>query len=175
MPYFPPLTIDGKTVDLAHLEPLSLAFAVMRLDGRMITIDVKFSNHCYTEAFVPDRHDPAHVVMDRGQKRAFDPLRHDLSRYLPDIVRSLPERSVHITRPGRNYVYMAQVAVANSNYPMFFHLRRGGDRHDLTMVVESAYPVRDRRAILRGTVKVSFAVLCAKTFRGEEVTSQARR
>lgn len=175
MPYFPPLTIDGLAIDIAHLEPFSLAFAVERLGGRTITIDVKFSNHCFTETFAPDRHDPAHLVMDRGRKRVFDPPRHALSRHLPEIVKSLPDRSVHITRPGRNYVYVAQIAVADCDYAVFFHLGRGGERHDLTMVVESAYPVTDRRTILRGTVKISFAVLCAKTFRGETVTSRVPR
>jgi len=175
VPYFPSLTINGQAIDLAHLEPLSLAFAVERLAGRTLTIDVKFTNHCYTETFDPGRHDPAHVVMDRGRKRVFDPQRHDLSRHLPEIIRSLPARSVHITRPGRNYVYVAQVDVQGSAYPLFFHLRRGAQRHDLTMVVESAYPVADRQEILRGTSKVSFAVLCAKTFRGERVTSYTPR
>lgn len=175
MSYFPSLTIDGQAIDLAHLEPLSLAFEVERLEGRTIAIDVKFSNHCYTEVFAPDRHDPAYIVMDRGQRRVFDPRRHELSRHLPEIVRFLPGRSVHITRPGRNYVYVAQIEMAGSDYAMFFHLKRNGGRHDLAMMVESAYPLTDRQAVLRGTVKVSFAVLCAKTFRGEQVTSHARR
>lgn len=175
MPYFPPLAIDGQAISLAHLEPLSLAFALERLDGRVVSIDVKFSNHCYTETFIPDQHDPAHVVMDRGSKRVFDPRRHQLSQHLPDIVRSLPSRAVHITKPGRNYVYVAQVTLENVSYPLFFHLKKGGRDHDLTMMVESAYPVANPNEILRGTGKISFAVLCAKTFTGERISSHIRR
>ena len=175
MPYFPTLAIDDLPIDLSHLEPLSVVFPVQRLGGRTIAIDVKFTNHCFTIAFEPARHDAGHVVMDGSRKRVFDRQRHELSRLLPAIIRELPGRSVHITRPGRNYVYVAEIALGDLVYALFFHLKRGGERHDLTLVVESAYPVADRNAVLRGTSKISFAVLCAKTFRGERVTSNARR
>ena len=42
----------------------------------------------------------------------------------PEIIRSLPWRSVRITRPRRIYVYVAHLDVPGATYPLFFHLRR---------------------------------------------------
>lgn len=177
MPYFPPLTIDGRSVDLSHLEPFSIAFAVRNLGGRELTINVKFSNHCYTTAFDPTVHDPAYIVMDHKVERAFDPQRYFLSRQLPDLLRNLPTCSVWLTATDRNYAYLARLANEGIWYALFFRLKRREDlaRRNLSMMIESAYPVGDPGRVLAGATKISFAVLCAKVFKGEAVRPRARR
>lgn len=177
MSYFPPCTIDGRTIDLVHLEPFAVAFAIKSL-GRSLTIDVKFSNHCYTTAFDPAVHHRSHIVMDGRRERAFDPERFDLSRRLPGMIRSLPDGPVWLTASDRNYVYVARLAADDGrSYPMFFHLKRLRDvaPRNLSMMVESAYPVTDVRAVLAGATKISFPVLCAKVFKGEPIRPRARR
>ncbi len=116
--------------------------------------------------------------MDHKQPRAYDAKRHELSYQLPAVIDALPSASVYLTPTDRNYVYIANVALPDGEqYPMYFTLRRAPREHraQLLMVVESAYPVRDRRQVLAGTTKISFAVLCAKVYRGEPVRPQARR
>ncbi|MGE7157545.1 hypothetical protein ACQKJ1_28010 [Methylorubrum rhodesianum] len=170
-------TIDGVALDLAHLEPRLLSFFVQKV-ARELSIDVRFSNHCFTCKFEDGRHAATHLIMDHKNRRAYDPERHELSRQLPAIVEALPTASVYMTPTDRNYVYLGNVTTADGQqYPMYFNLRRApaGHQQQLLMVVESAYPVADRLQVLAGTTKISFPVLCAKVYRGERVRPQARR
>ena len=169
--------IDGVRLDLAHLEPRRLTFFVDKI-GRALSIEVRFSNHCFTVGFDDERHDRQHLIWDHRSRRAYDPARHELSRRLPAIVDALPGASVYMTPTDRNYVYLANVVLADGAcYPMYFSLRRAapGHRQQLLIVVESAYPVQDRRRVLAGTTKISFAVLCAKVYQGDRVRPRARR
>lgn len=170
-------SIGGVALDLAHLEPRTVAFFVQKV-ARELAIDVKFSNHCFTVGFEEGVHDPAHRIMDGNRLRAYDPERHELSRRLPAMVDALPGASVYLTPSDRNFVYLASIAMADGRvYPMYFHLRRAPAAHEqqLLLVVESAYPRDDRQQVLVGTTKISFPVLCAKVYRGEAVRPQARR
>jgi len=169
--------IGGVTLDLAHLEPFGLTFFVKNL-GRELTIDVKFSNHCFTVDFDAAIHDPALTIMDHKRQRAYDLQRHNLSRNLPSMINALPTASVYLTPSDRNYVYVANLKATNGLvYPMYFHLKRVKDEapRNLSMVVESAYPIADEKQVLGGATKISFPVLCAKVFKGERVKPQARR
>lgn len=170
-------TIDGLSLDLAHLEPRELVFFVKKLN-RELAIEVKFTNHCFTVDFKDGLHDPKHLIWDHKRRRAYDPERHALSRKLPDLIDALPTAAVYLTPTDRNYVYLANVVLPDGrHYPIYFHLRRAqaGGRQRLLLVVESAYPRSDRQAILVGTTKISFPVLCAKVYRGEPIQPQARR
>ncbi len=83
------------------------------------------------------------------------------------MVEALPSASVHLTPSDRNDVYLAHVTLPDGRaYPMYFGLRRApaDQRQHLLMVVESAYPVADRKRVLAGTAKISFPVLCAKVY-----------
>lgn len=169
--------IGGARLDLTHLEPCELKFFVQRI-GTDRTIDVKFSNHCLTVDFDPAIHPLAVLIMDHSRRCAYDPQGHVLSRNLPSMIAALPTASVYLTPSDRNYVYVATFAIADGVvYPMSFHLRRAKDyapRH-LSMMVASAYPAADKKQVLKGTTKISFAVLCAKVFKGERVRPQARQ
>lgn len=49
-PYFPPLEVAGQTLAFDHLEPFVLEMATQsRPNG--LKIDVRFSNHCFSETF----------------------------------------------------------------------------------------------------------------------------
>ena len=170
-------TINGEKLDLAHLEPFAFAFYIRNLN-RELTIDVKFSNHCFTIDFDHMVHSPSLLIMDYKRERAYDAERYEMSRNLPDMINSLPNAAVYLTSSDRNYVYLANVKATNGFlYPMYFHLRRAqaNSRRNLSMIVESAYPVPSRNEVLKGTTKISFAVLCAKIFKGERVNPHARR
>ncbi len=169
--------VDGSALDLAHLEPRSLTFFVQKL-ARDLTVDVRFSNHCFTCKFDETRHVAAYLIMDHRQRRAYDAERYELSHRLPSIVDALPSAAVYLTPTDRNYVYLAKtITDEGRQYPMYFNLRRAPREYhaQLLMIVESAYPVADRRKVLAGTTKISFAVLCTKVYRGEKVQPQARR
>ncbi|MGH7037381.1 MAG: hypothetical protein ACREE4_16490 [Stellaceae bacterium] len=73
----------GREFSIAHLAPLVIRSACPDI-GRDLVIRVTFSNHCYTEKFDPEPHDPEQIVVrDAGGPRVFCPIRHGLSSQLP--------------------------------------------------------------------------------------------
>lgn len=47
MPYFPAITVNGQTYDLAHLDPLTLQVQ-SEMAKKTLRVGVRFSNHCFT-------------------------------------------------------------------------------------------------------------------------------
>ncbi len=175
-PYWPPLAINGLTIDLAHLEPTTLSCPIPGRAGDL-QINVRFSNHCFTEEFDPDRHETGLKIMDHKRPRAFSQRRYELSRNLPDMIAALPRAKVHQTQERRNYLYFTMLAsLAGAEYQMFFTLKKAyGRRYDLELFVESAYLVDDGLARkLKRPHAIRFAILVLKTHRAELVRFAAR-
>ncbi len=61
--------VRGTRLDLAHLEPRTLA-PFVRTIGRELTIDVRFSKHCFTVAFDDNLHDRADLIWDHRRPPA---------------------------------------------------------------------------------------------------------
>jgi hypothetical protein len=74
--YHPPLRLHGRVYDLTHLEPFRFAACSAKVP-RPLRINVRFTNHCYSEAF-PARHGRA---MDHGREKTA----RLLSRPLPPL------------------------------------------------------------------------------------------
>lgn len=175
MGYWPDHLITGSLLDLSHLEPFTLACEVRNLQ-RVLTIDVKFSNHCFTEDFKEGQHDPALRIMDGKRHRAFNQRRYDLSSHLPGLVRSLPDCAVWQTPAERNYMYFMTLTDASGHdYQMFFHLKKARKPVDLSLMVESAYPIESAAEQVRKSNKVRFPVLCAKVFQSQPLLFKAKR
>lgn len=173
MGYWPDHFIEGSVLDLSHLEPLPLRFHNGKL-GRHLHVDVKFTNHCFTEEFKDGVHHPATRIMDGIRARAFDRRRYHLSKKLPELVNALPSSSVWQT-PEQNFSYFIEISAAGEHYQMFFRLKKVRSEFDLSMTVESAYPndfVAERR---KSYSKVHFQVLCANVFQGRNVKYHAKR
>jgi hypothetical protein len=169
-PYWPPLTIDGAAIDLAHLEPRLLGCPV-KDRAEALQINVRFSNHCFTEAFDPARHGPDLLVMDHKRQRAFDRRRHALSRNLPAMLDALPGATVHQTPERRNYLYCVTLAEPDASglYQMFFTLRKAGTGpHQLELFVESAYDAPGSARLKRPSA-IRFTVLAWKVYKGEAI------
>jgi hypothetical protein len=170
-PYHKPLIIDGHGYEFIHLEPFVFSSEDLRQSLLLTyTINVRFSNHCFSEKFDPARHTEAMVVWDGSRKRGFEPERHTLSSRLPDIVRALPTRKVYQTGERRNHVaYEILEEMPNGKiYRIFLNLRTAGMDSvrmgcNLDLFVESAYPATER---LRGTSTVRFTTLCYHTLKG---------
>jgi len=162
------LTVDGEAVDFTHLEPFEFRCVT---EGRPAgaVIAVHFSNHCFTEAYDPEKHEGRPIVLDgRERERAFCPVRYQLSLKLPDLVLALPESQVFLT-PEANFVRVQ--LDDGAEYRMYFNMRRvapGGD-HDLRMFVESAYPPDGRALPTRRMQKVRFKVVVDKLLRNEKL------
>ena len=168
-PYWPLLRIFGDVIDLSHLEPFTLTCATGARD-EALQINVRFSNHCFTEEFDESRHAGDLVVMDHKRKRAFDRFRYDLSKNLPDAIQLLPEVRVHQTFEQRNYVYAASITGLEGRiYEVYFTLRKAGGGVDLHLFVESAYAVEYASPRANRPNAIRFKVLAGKVFKGQRV------
>jgi len=176
-PFFAPLLVAGQTIDFAHLEPFQFTIATTaRPKGAVV--DVRFSNHCFSDAYDPARHPNPVDVWDRGQRRAFDQSRYDLSRGLKPIIEALPAASVFQT-PEANFVRIVPPGDDAQEYRIYFNVKRGGGAvdADVSLFVESAYYPDGRKPLLKPSqmTKVKFALLVDKTVRGEKLRFQYRR
>ena len=106
---------------------------------------------------LPISHVPAH------ESRAFDPVRYGLSKALPELLRTLPERRIAQTRTGS---LVRIELVGQGEYGIFFLLTKEG-KSSCELFVMSAYPLeRGQRVSTTGEMK--FAVALAKVMRGEK-------
>lgn len=161
-----------QPVEAEHLAPMEFE---MDVEGRALRIGVRFSNHCFTEKWDEAVHAGQPVILDAGNRpRAFCPVRFELSRGLPDLIRGLPDGHVHQT-PEANYVKVT--AADGAAYRMFFNIKRGGHQGDgchVTLFVESAYSPNEDGLAVEKMTKVRFRVLVTKTLRGERVKRFSR-
>ncbi|MGZ7246689.1 hypothetical protein ACXWO4_11565, partial [Streptococcus pyogenes] len=71
-----------------------------------------FSNHCFSES-LSDNPNSEHVVIDntKDKERVFCPIRYELSKTLPNLIKSLNEESVKVweTAARRNWCYTIQI------------------------------------------------------------------
>ncbi len=163
MPYWSPIIIEGKPLDLTHLEPFE--FVVMPAKHTVdATVSVHFHDHCFTETFDPKRH-TTFIVTNQASKheqRAFNPERYELSKHLPAIIRGLDNHRIASTREGN----LVKVTLQDgTTYPMFFTLKKEGARR-VRMFVVSAYPWDGANKVpTTGEMKFNLAV--AKILQGQ--------
>jgi hypothetical protein len=166
------IIFERREVSISHLAQMPISCWCDQLD-HSISISVKFSHHCFTEAFDASRHDRQQIVLYErgGRARIFCPIRHKLSFRLPDIVKGLPDQRVYQTPQSRNYVYVVPTDISGQTYNIFFMLQRAdGDLFaDLRMTVESAYPSDGSGTRSKRPNSIRFKVLAYKVLRREPV------
>jgi hypothetical protein len=178
--YHSSLLVRGQVYDLSHLDPFRFEVSSNKVP-RPLRINVRFTNHCFSEAFDPTKHpldEP--VISDGTRRRAFCPGRYNLSSRLPALIRGLtdPATRVHETAARRNWMYVAivEVPTAGTRYQVFFELRRTSPERrrlqDLDMVVESAYPADPNRREPNILGPVRFALLAGGLYLGKVVTTR---
>lgn len=175
--FFPTLLVAGAPVNFDHLEPFQFLFATeARPDGA--TIDIRFSNHCFSEAYNATIHVGSIVdVWDRGQRRVFSQQRYDLSLGLKNIIEALPTSPIFLT-PEANFVRIViEGAEGIGEYRVYFSAKHGRGTSDISLFIESAYPPDFSKQVLKPSqmTKVRFAVLVDKTIRGEKIKFQHKR
>ena len=171
------ITIDGQTYCLQHLTPTGLVVCTKeRPEG--VNLHVSFSKHCFTESFDGGVHARSLLVMDRGKQRAFDELRYDLSKGLPDMIAQLPDTKVFQT-PEENFFQLShRIDGQDGEYRMFFRVKKSGvpEGYDLRMFVESAYSPDPHKVLPTYKMqKVRFKLLVDKTLKGQSVRFNTKR
>jgi hypothetical protein len=165
MPYWSELIVEGKAIDLFHLEPFEFTVMPLGLEGDA-TISVRFTDHCFTETFDQMRH-TATVRSNQASSRelrAFSAERYELSKRLPDILRAMNGRKIASTREGN----LVNVTLQDGRrYPVFFTMQKVGTRRVKLFVVSAYVWERQSPPATTGTMKFNLAV--AKVLRGERL------
>ncbi len=137
------LTIHGQTFDLTHLNAFEYCYIQPAEHGkpeRQYRTWIRFSHHCFTESTKPND-DIALQFGSRKDGRSFNTLRWDLSKFLPDIIRSLMERTISHTGHN-NYITIKIVDSQGQRieYEIYFDVNRDPQDKRLHIVVTSAFP-----------------------------------
>ena len=170
-PYHPSLVVRDTLYTFEHLEPLELTVTSF-LANKDLVINVRFSNHCFTEAYSPRHGSTAEGVIEDqgGVLRIFCPIRNEQAKNLASIIREWtnPKAKVWESKTERNWVFMMEIDDPAGPYYIFFKLSRSSveDRHlqDLNLFVESAYPKDPLREPPKVHGKMAFVTLCGKIF-----------
>ena len=166
MPYWKPLIIDGREINLDHLEPFSFPIVPKGwADGALVR--VAFNNHCFTEKFAKELHGTplsiAHVPAH--EERGFDQTRYELSKELPAQIRSLDGQRIAQTRTST----LVRVTLASGLvYGIFFVLRRR-EKALCELFVLSAYPLERAVRSIVTTGEMKFNVAVAKVLEGKKL------
>jgi hypothetical protein len=164
MPFWSELIIEGKAIDLSHLEPFQFVVVPIGSQGDA-TISVRFHDHCFSESFDPEKHSSAIRTnqASTSEMRAFSMQRYELSKLLSDIVRQMDGQKIASTREGN----MVKVTLQNGRtYPVFFTMRRAGRRR-VELFVVSAY-VWNKPSAPATTGSMKFNLAVAKVLKGEK-------
>lgn len=177
--YFPDLFIAGQRIDLSHLEPFDFDID-SRMAKKILKVHVTFSTHCFSRKFRAETHPSGEPMIDHDspRPRTFCPIRYRLSKQLPALILKLnhPKCSVTQTASRRNWVYSIKIEEPDGSYYVFFEISKaiqvGRQQQDLTLFVESAYPIEpdDAAPVLLGDM--AFLVLCAKTYMRQPVATR---
>lgn len=161
------LELDGEKYSFTHLAPFKSNVTIPS-DGKnaelSFILEVKFSTHCVSAETVDH---PSKLFLDEGGKERFFCLqRYKLSHALPEIIRSLQNRSCHHAK-NRNYVTVEILDPSGEkkNYHVFFSVRR--QPSSVLVFVESGYIPNSYEKPKGG--KIRGKVLLSNTYRGKKI------
>jgi hypothetical protein len=144
MPTWKPFTKDGITYDLSHLDSVTLTFEQPAKDdkpARLYTVNVFFGLHCFTRDPEEGEKIPSCDAYSHfGEKRMFDVDRYELSKRLPDLVKTLTTRKCFHNK-DRNFFTIDIIAKNEQKLPyeVYFTLSRSSKEGVLTLRVVSAF------------------------------------
>jgi hypothetical protein len=159
MPYWKPLTVNGKPIDLSHLEPFQFAIVPTGFEFA-VTINVYFFNHCFSEAFdeVVHKETLPTTHTSHNEKRAFNRSRYDLSKTLAGHIKNLNGKRIS---QARHETLIRVTLQDQRQYGIFFTLKKSGDAA-CDLFVVSAYLLDRPKAQIVVTGEMKFNVAVAK-------------
>lgn len=157
MAYWKPLFVNGKQIDLSHLEPFEFRVVPKGLP-EPARVCVSFNNHCFSESLatghqsglLPGTHVSSHEV------RRFDPVRYELSKQLQSNIRGFDGKRIARTRTGP---FVRINLTDGREYGIFFTLKKTGVL-ECGMFILSAYPLErpKNKVIATGEMKFNLAI-----------------
>jgi hypothetical protein len=174
MPYHSPLIVGSVTYAFDHLEPHELTVPSNKAAKDLI-VRIRYNDHCFSEGYDPEKHPDGCFFLPGSSTRVFDETRYSLSLGLPGLMSSLAHPQATVEQPSsrRNWLRSVTIQSGLGPYHIFFELRRAprGDRQDLNLIVESAYP-QGAYAAPQTVGEMRFNILVGKVYLGEPTTTR---
>lgn len=137
------------------------------------TVDIRYTDHCFTRKPLPgEKYDRALIYPNRERKiRLFCPMRNEMSKLLPGLIRSFPHKKPHHNKDHRNFFTVDNLTYQGQpvKYDIIFNVRKSG-KGRLELLVETAY-IQDPNygaAPLLGR-RVGFWIILGNTYRGIKI------
>lgn len=134
---------DNKEYDLSHLDQISFDYTRALADGtpgRKLKFSVNFSHHCFTGHIGDDEWIYPHAV----DERYFSEERYELSKHLPDFIRSLLDQNPYLLRTfleHREQFFYVEQDFHEETYRVFLEISCPRKNYaDVRIDVRSAYP-----------------------------------
>jgi hypothetical protein len=140
-------------------------------ESREVEIRVAFSAHTFTRGCSIAEDPDYHYSTAPRDLRKFCPNRYELSKILPDVVRSLDVRKCFFTDRNNYFVVeLPEPLPAGFEYRVFFDVRGVAEPNAVLLFIQSAY-AGDTRKSPRGRrgEKVRFRMLVSKALEGQRV------
>lgn len=136
---------EGQTYKFAHLEPHTETFMRPAAKGQpseIFTVDIRYSDHCFTRRPKLGENYDAKLVYPNGDKkiRLFCPKRNEMSKLLPELIRSLPDRKLQHNGTRGNFFTLDTQDLNGDQvkYIIIFSVRKSG-KGRMELLVETAY------------------------------------
>ena len=121
-------THEGIQYDLAHLQPSIVTITLAAHNKKpelQLLLDVKFSNHCYSEGTPKTTGEPHHFCDHNNRPRWFCPLRHQMPYELPKIIEEIHTKKCLFTGKHNWLVVESRNASGTIiNYHVYFTLKQ---------------------------------------------------
>ena len=118
-------TLAGSEYPLDHLRSFRVVVPAEDPLATPAVLQVTFSNHVHTEKWEEGVHTPSHLFEEKGEKRAFCPVRYGCSIALPQLINAHIAGKAYEGRDNkgvRNHFFYAEAD--GIPYPIYFRLGR---------------------------------------------------
>ncbi len=134
-------TLDGEIYDLSHLDAYWVEYFDNRDEQNPINYKfiITYGFHCFTEK--SDEVDLKYIYNAPKESRPFSIERYHLSKYLPDIIKGLAEKtSLVIHAAYGNYATVKVLDSNNIEVDYFIAFKAFREKKKLRLHILSAYP-----------------------------------
>jgi hypothetical protein len=162
--------LSDEEYNLDHLNACKHIFTHPKRN-ESYTLYFTFSHHVFTRSIKQTENvEPAFIYPYPSDERVFDEIRFELSKNLPEIVKTLPEQFCY--HGGYSRYCSCKISRSDGSvvdYQVVYRVWK--ERGKMRFHTESAYPLEGRLGKVK---KVDFWVICHNLLRGKKLPQPAK-
>lgn len=157
-------SLNGELYTFEHLKSRKLTFKHPSREDKY-TLYFTFSHHVFTRTKQGNDSTESIYPFPSNDLRVFDRGRYFLSKYLPEIIESLPSQFCYHGGYSRYCsCKLKDESGSEINYQVVYRVWK--ERGKMRFHIESAYPLKDKLGRVK---KVSFWVICHNLLKGKKL------